>query len=72
MGMEMAGNNFAPALYVLKLPVALAGAPGKIAIRQRLPCVGCYPDTKKAGKKTKKKCLECLLVVESYVSVQTH
>jgi hypothetical protein len=36
MGMEMVGNILAPALFVLKLSVALAKMPGKIAIRQRL------------------------------------
>jgi hypothetical protein len=36
MGMEMAGSMLAPALFILKLPVALAQMPGKIIIRQRL------------------------------------
>ncbi len=31
MGMEMAGSILAPTLFVLKLPVALARTPGKIA-----------------------------------------
>ncbi len=31
MGMEMVGSILAPAFLVLKLPVALARAPGKIA-----------------------------------------
>jgi hypothetical protein len=31
-----AGSILAPALFVLNLPVALARAPGKMAIRQRL------------------------------------
>jgi hypothetical protein len=33
MGMEMAGSILAPALFVLKLPVALAKMPGKIAMQ---------------------------------------
>jgi hypothetical protein len=36
MEMEMAGSIFTPTLFVVKLPVALARMPGKIAIRQRL------------------------------------
>jgi hypothetical protein len=31
MGIEKAGSIFAPTLFVLNLPVALARAPGKIA-----------------------------------------
>jgi hypothetical protein len=34
--MEKAGSILLPALFILKLPVALARTPGKIAIRQRL------------------------------------
>jgi hypothetical protein len=36
MGIGKAGSILAPTLFVLNLPVALARAPGKIAIRQRL------------------------------------
>jgi hypothetical protein len=36
IGMEIAGSMLAPTLFILKLPVALARAPGKIAVRQRL------------------------------------
>ncbi len=36
MGIGKAGSILAPALFVLKLPLALARAPVKIAIRQRL------------------------------------
>jgi hypothetical protein len=36
MGIGKAGSIFAPALFVFNLPVALARAPCKIAIRQRL------------------------------------
>jgi hypothetical protein len=36
MGIGKAGGILALALFVLNLPVALARAPGKIAIRQRL------------------------------------
>jgi hypothetical protein len=36
MGMEIAGSILAPAFFILKLLVALATMPGKIAIRQRL------------------------------------
>jgi hypothetical protein len=32
MGMEMTGSILAPTLFVLKLPVALARAPGQIAL----------------------------------------
>jgi hypothetical protein len=35
MGMEVAGRILAPALFILKLPVALARAPGKIAFGRR-------------------------------------
>ena len=31
MGMEMTGSILAPTLFIFKLPVALARAPGKIA-----------------------------------------
>jgi hypothetical protein len=36
MGIGKTGSISAPALFVLNLPVALARAPGKIAIKQRL------------------------------------
>jgi hypothetical protein len=36
MGMELVGSILAPNLFILKLPVALARTPGKIALRQRL------------------------------------
>ncbi len=36
MGIGKGGSIFAPAIFVINLPVALARAPGKIAIRQRL------------------------------------
>jgi hypothetical protein len=36
MGIGKAGSILAPALFILNLPVALARAPGKIAIRQTL------------------------------------
>jgi hypothetical protein len=36
MGIGKAGSILVPALFVLNLPVALARAPSKIAIRQRL------------------------------------
>ncbi len=36
MGVGKAGSILAPALFALNLPVALARAPGKIALRQRL------------------------------------
>jgi hypothetical protein len=36
MGMDIVGSILASALFVLKLPVALARMPGKISIRQRL------------------------------------
>ncbi len=36
MGIGKVGSILAPALVVLTLPVALARAPGKIVVRQRL------------------------------------
>jgi hypothetical protein len=47
MGTEMAGIISAPTLFVLKLSVALARVPGKIAIRQKAVAHGwCQTDTK--------------------------
>jgi hypothetical protein len=36
MGMEIVGSILVPAIFILKLSVALARMPSKIAIRQRL------------------------------------
>jgi hypothetical protein len=36
MGMEMAGSISAPTVFVLKIPIALARASTKIAMRQKL------------------------------------
>ncbi len=54
MGIGKAGSILAPALFVLSLPVALARAPGKIAIRQRLLHTHGVSQTQIAGTKTQR------------------
>jgi hypothetical protein len=47
MGIGKAGRIFAPALFVLNLPVALARVPGKISNQAEAVVHGwCKPDTK--------------------------
>ncbi len=47
MGIGKAGSIFAPALFVLNIPVALARLPGKIANQaEAVAHAWCQPDTK--------------------------
>ncbi len=71
MWIEKAGRIFAPALFLLNLPVALARVPGKIANQaEAVAHVWCqsYPKWQ-VGRP--KKCCKCLLVAESHIGLQT-
>jgi hypothetical protein len=47
MGIEKVGRIFAPTLFILNHPVALARLPGKIAIQaEAVAHAWCQPDTK--------------------------
>jgi hypothetical protein len=54
MGIRKVESILDPALFVLNLPVALAGASGKIAIRQRLYHMCGVSKTQMAGSKTQR------------------